>query len=74
MNVHVRLFAASALASLATLALAGAPLAAQSAQFGSDTGASAFAAVGGVILMFWRKIVGAVRLTFQVFKQKLAKR
>jgi|RhiMethySRZTD1v2_1073278.scaffolds.fasta_scaffold42175_3 hypothetical protein len=46
MNVHVRLFAGSALASLAALALVGAPLAAQSAQFGSDAGASAFAAVG----------------------------
>ena len=46
MNVHVRLFAVSALASLAALALVGAPLAAQSAQFGSDAGASAFAAVG----------------------------
>ena len=46
MNVHVRLFAASALASLAALALAGTPLAAQSAQSGSDTGASAIAAVG----------------------------
>ena len=48
MNVHVRLFAASALASLAALALAGAPLAAQSAQFGSDTRTSALAAVGAV--------------------------
>jgi hypothetical protein len=43
MNVHVRLFAASALAAYA---LAGTPLAAQSAQFGSDTGPSAIAAVG----------------------------
>lgn len=48
MNVHVRLFAVPALASLAALALVGAPLAAQSAQFGSDTVASAFAAVGVV--------------------------
>ena len=46
MNVHVRSFAVSALASLAALALVGAPLAAQSAQFGSNSGASAFAAVG----------------------------
>jgi hypothetical protein len=46
MNVHVRLFAGSALASLAALALAGTPLAAQSAQFGSDTLPSAIAAVG----------------------------
>jgi hypothetical protein len=45
MNVHVRLFAASALASLAALALTGTPLAAQSAQSGSDAGASAIAAV-----------------------------
>ena len=52
MNVHVRLFAASALASLAALALAGTPLAAQSAQFGSDTGASAIAAVGVVPTAF----------------------
>ena len=36
--------------------------------------ASALAAVGGVILMFWRKLVGALRLTFQIAKQKLAKR
>jgi hypothetical protein len=52
MNVHVRLFAASALASLATLALAGTPLVAQSAQFGSDTGASAIATAGVVPTAF----------------------
>ena len=43
MNVHERLFAASALAALA---LAGGPLAAQSAQAGPQTPTSAFAAVG----------------------------
>jgi hypothetical protein len=52
MNVHVRLFAVSALASLAALALVGAPLAAQSAQFGSDTGASAIATIGIVPTAF----------------------
>jgi hypothetical protein len=47
MNVCVRSFTASALVSLAALALAGTALAAQSAPRGSDTGA-AFAAVGVV--------------------------
>ena len=46
MNVHVRFFTASALASLAALAAAGAPLAAQSAPPGSETGTVALAAVG----------------------------
>ena len=36
--------------------------------------ASAFAAVGGVLLMFWRKIVGAMKLVFFSAKQKFAKR
>jgi hypothetical protein len=36
--------------------------------------ASMLAAVGGVVLMFWRKLIAAVRLTLQVFRQKLAKR
>ena len=52
MNVHVRLFAVSTLASLAALALVGTPLVAQSAHVGSDTGASAMAAVGVVPTAF----------------------
>ena len=36
--------------------------------------ASALAAVGGVLLMFWRKVIGAVKLTFHMAKQKFAKR
>ena len=60
MNVHVRLFAASALASLATLALAGTPLAAQSAQFGSDAGASAIATVGVVAPTAFAAPLGSV--------------
>jgi hypothetical protein len=36
--------------------------------------ASMLAAVGGVVLMIWRKLIAAVRLTLQVFRQKLAKR
>ena len=48
MNVHVRFFTASALAVLAALAVTGAPLSAQAAPSGSDTGASAFMGVGFV--------------------------
>ena len=36
--------------------------------------ASALAAVGGVLLMFWRRVVGAIRLTFQMAKHRLSKR
>ena len=48
MNVHVRLFTASALVALATLAVTGTRLSAQGAPFGSDTGAAAFAPVSVV--------------------------
>jgi len=27
--------------------------------------ASALAAIGGILLMFWRRVVGATRVTFQ---------
>jgi hypothetical protein len=32
--------------------------------------ASALAAVAGVVLMFWRRVVGAVRLTAQTIAQR----
>ena len=36
--------------------------------------ASALAAVGGVLLMFWRKVIAALKLVFFSAKQKFAKR
>lgn len=34
--------------------------------------ASALAAIAGVILMFWRRLIGAIRLTAQVIGQRLS--
>jgi len=48
MNVHVRLFTASALAVLAALATTGTSLSAQAAPSGSNTEASAFVGMGFV--------------------------
>ena len=36
--------------------------------------ASALAAVGGVVLMFWRRLVGAVRMAFHLLAQRFVKR
>jgi len=61
MNVHVRLFTASALAVLAALATTGTSLSAQAAPSGSNTEASAFVGMGFVPTALVRPSDGATR-------------
>jgi len=61
MNVHVRLFTASALAVLAALAMTGTSLSAQAAPSGSNTEASAFVGMGFVPTALVRPSDGATR-------------